>query len=193
MKWTLIVLAAFLLGFGLGGFWLNPGIPVKKQIPETPSPQILYHCPMHPEIIKDGPGKCPKCAMDLVQVKTNESSAVQINPVVLQNIGVKTEKVRKKQLTREIRTTGIIRADETRQYIVTSRADCWIEKLNVNYTEYLLAVRIRKAEKLLAEKDYRVYEVAEMVGFSNSQYFNQCFKKSTGLTPGEFRKNTLSF
>lgn len=27
-----------------------------------------YTCPMHPEIIKDAPGKCPKCGMDLVQV-----------------------------------------------------------------------------------------------------------------------------
>jgi rubrerythrin len=25
-----------------------------------------YFCPMHPEVISDGPGKCPKCAMDLI-------------------------------------------------------------------------------------------------------------------------------
>ncbi|MCZ2085810.1 MAG: lipoprotein, partial [Flavobacteriales bacterium] len=25
-----------------------------------------YTCPMHPEIISDKPGKCPKCGMDLV-------------------------------------------------------------------------------------------------------------------------------
>jgi Cu2+-exporting ATPase len=28
-----------------------------------------YTCPMHPEVIKDAPGKCPKCGMDLVPVK----------------------------------------------------------------------------------------------------------------------------
>jgi Cu2+-exporting ATPase len=27
-----------------------------------------YTCPMHPEVIKDSPGKCPKCGMDLVPV-----------------------------------------------------------------------------------------------------------------------------
>lgn len=28
-----------------------------------------YTCPMHPEVIKDAPGKCPKCGMDLVPMK----------------------------------------------------------------------------------------------------------------------------
>lgn len=28
-----------------------------------------YTCPMHPEVISDKPGKCPKCGMNLVPVK----------------------------------------------------------------------------------------------------------------------------
>ena len=31
--------------------------------------QQQYSCPMHPEIIKDGPGNCPKCGMNLVPLK----------------------------------------------------------------------------------------------------------------------------
>jgi RND family efflux transporter MFP subunit len=32
-------------------------------------PKIKYwHCPMHPEIVRDKPGKCPKCGMDLVPI-----------------------------------------------------------------------------------------------------------------------------
>ena len=31
--------------------------------------QQEYTCPMHPEVIKPGPGKCPKCGMDLVPVQ----------------------------------------------------------------------------------------------------------------------------
>ncbi len=26
----------------------------------------LWTCPMHPEVVQDHPGKCPKCGMDLV-------------------------------------------------------------------------------------------------------------------------------
>jgi len=35
-----------------------------------PAAKQLYTCPMHPEIISDKPGKCPKCEMDLVPVKS---------------------------------------------------------------------------------------------------------------------------
>lgn len=30
---------------------------------------VQYTCPMHPEVISDKPGKCPKCGMDLVEKK----------------------------------------------------------------------------------------------------------------------------
>ncbi|WP_216368542.1 heavy metal-binding domain-containing protein [Limnovirga soli] len=30
---------------------------------------VKYTCPMHPEIISDTPGKCPKCGMKLVEMK----------------------------------------------------------------------------------------------------------------------------
>lgn len=32
----------------------------------TPSPQVTYVCPMHPEVKQNAPGKCPKCGMALV-------------------------------------------------------------------------------------------------------------------------------
>ena len=30
---------------------------------------VVYSCPMHPEVVSDKPGKCPKCGMDLVLKK----------------------------------------------------------------------------------------------------------------------------
>ena len=32
----------------------------------------IYQCEMHPEVTSDKAGKCPKCGMDLVQVKKSE-------------------------------------------------------------------------------------------------------------------------
>jgi Cu+-exporting ATPase len=34
----------------------------------APSPNSRYTCPMHPEVLQDGPGSCPKCGMALVAV-----------------------------------------------------------------------------------------------------------------------------
>lgn len=33
------------------------------------APKKVYTCTMHPEVISDKPGKCPKCGMDLVEKK----------------------------------------------------------------------------------------------------------------------------
>ena len=35
-----------------------------------PAAKQLYTCPMHPDVISDEPGKCPKCGMDLVPVES---------------------------------------------------------------------------------------------------------------------------
>jgi hypothetical protein len=36
---------------------------------------VKYTCKMHPEVISDKPGKCPKCGMDLVQIKSTETKS----------------------------------------------------------------------------------------------------------------------
>ena len=34
---------------------------------QTPKPEATqYTCVMHPEVVQDRPGKCPKCGMELV-------------------------------------------------------------------------------------------------------------------------------
>jgi hypothetical protein len=37
-------------------------------------PKITYTCTMHPEVVKDEPGKCPKCGMDLVKKEVGETT-----------------------------------------------------------------------------------------------------------------------
>ncbi|MEX1240425.1 MAG: copper-translocating P-type ATPase [Cyclobacteriaceae bacterium] len=38
-------------------------------------PQQKFTCPMHPEVVKDAPGKCPKCGMDLVPAKDSTQNS----------------------------------------------------------------------------------------------------------------------
>lgn len=58
------------------------------------------------------------------------------------------------------------------------------------FTKFLLDARIFAAEQLMClESDVMVYQVSEMVGYaSDGQYFSKIFKKSTGLTPSEYRE-----
>ena len=51
----------------------KPGGPAVKPGPPAPAPKEeakkqLWHCPMHPQVIKEGTGKCPICGMDLVPI-----------------------------------------------------------------------------------------------------------------------------
>jgi hypothetical protein len=44
-------------------------------VAQTPKPEATqYTCVMHPEVVQDHPGKCPKCGMELVPAKTNRTS-----------------------------------------------------------------------------------------------------------------------
>lgn len=58
----------------------------------------------------------------------------------------------------------------------------------VNFTEYLLKVRMKKAMELLKSSRLKVYEVAEKTGYRNEKYFNRVFKKEFGVSPDEYRR-----
>lgn len=53
-------------------------------------------------------------------------------------------------------------------------------------------LRIEKAKELLLNRNCRIKEVYEIVGFSNQQYFSKVFKKIAGMTVSEFRESKLS-
>lgn len=53
--------------------------------------------------------------------------------------------------------------------------------------QYLNLCRITKAQKLLAQSDLTVTQIADRIGFSSSSYFATCFKKMIGCTPTEYR------
>lgn len=92
-------------------------VPVYAEAGAEPGRKIAYYKdPMHPWFTSDKPGKAPDCGMDLVPVYEGEGDAkgIKIDPVTVQNIGVKLETVEKRKLTKVIRTTGSVQPDETK-------------------------------------------------------------------------------
>jgi AraC-like DNA-binding protein len=57
---------------------------------------------------------------------------------------------------------------------------------------FLIQVRIEHACRLLEDEKIKVSGIIKAVGFSNSQRFNEAFRKHTGSTPGEYRKRILN-
>ena len=56
------------------------------------------------------------------------------------------------------------------------------------FTDYVNAMRVKEAQRLLANPTLKVYEVAEQVGFTDYHYFLKIFKKVTGGTPKDSRR-----
>lgn len=64
--------------------------------------------------------------------------------------------------------------------------------LEMPLSDYLNRYRIKMAVNLFMESpDYLIYEVANMVGFSDYKYFNKVFKKYIGMTVSEFKEKIL--
>lgn len=59
---------------------------------------------------------------------------------------------------------------------------------NTSFVSYLTSVRMEMAKKLLLDREVRLYEIADRVGYNSPQYFSATFRKYTGRTPSEFRK-----
>ncbi len=62
------------------------------------------------------------------------------------------------------------------------------KKMGMNFNAYLDHVRTEKAKEILTTSKAQVYKVAEMVGYKNVDYFHIKFKKHTGCSPAEYRK-----
>lgn len=100
--------------------------------------EILYwKAPMDPTEIYDEPGKS-KMGMDLVPVYADEAQStegqVSINPVVVQNMNIRTAPVQRKDLSTTVNTVGRVEYDEQKLYNVSTKISGWIEQLYVNST-----------------------------------------------------------
>lgn len=127
---------AILLGFCFGILFQNIYILDKKENNEK---KIMYWvAPMDPKYRSDKPGKSPM-GMDLIPVyQENENSdindndfSVKISPVIEYNLGIRTAKVEKQDISRVINTVGSITADENHVEHTHVYTDGWVKELKV--------------------------------------------------------------
>lgn len=62
------------------------------------------------------------------------------------------------------------------------------QTLGQNFVDYLTAVRIDKACRLLKDSKLKTYEIAYRVGFRDEKYFTKVFKKLIGISPSEYKQ-----
>jgi RND family efflux transporter MFP subunit len=101
-----------------------------------------YKSTMMPGEVRQTPGK-DSMGMEMAPVYEDEAAAAEsqtiaIDPVTIQNMGIRTATVARGPLRRTIRTVGVIDYNEAALSDVTTKFKGWIEKLYVNTTGQLV-------------------------------------------------------
>ena len=62
------------------------------------------------------------------------------------------------------------------------------KEIGMSPMEYLIAIRIKESKILLRTTNYSISQVADIVGFTTPTYFSKQFRKSTGISPTDYRE-----
>ncbi|RKN84927.1 helix-turn-helix domain-containing protein [Paenibacillus ginsengarvi] len=62
------------------------------------------------------------------------------------------------------------------------------DEAGLNFSEYVLGLRMNKAKEWLEHTDMPIKDIADKIGYASVQNFNRVFKQWSGVPPGEFRK-----
>jgi membrane fusion protein, copper/silver efflux system len=109
---------------------------------------IKYTCSMHPQIIRDAPGTCPICGMDLVPVNKTNTPQIMLSDNQIKLANITTAKVSIQEIGQTTVVNAKIVSNAEQQYVISSRAAGRIEKLFFKET----GRQIKKGEPL-----YEIY------------------------------------
>ena len=104
----------------------------------------FWTCVMHPTVKMPEPGSCPVCKMDLIPIY--EGSGLELTEQQKALIPVRTEPVAFREVSREIRTVGVLDYNETGMAYASTRISGWIEDLHIDFT----GINVRKGDELLS-------------------------------------------
>ena len=62
------------------------------------------------------------------------------------------------------------------------------QETGINFSAFLTNYRVEKCKEYLRESHYKIYEIAERVGFDNPYYFSKVFKEKVGISCKEYQK-----
>lgn len=140
-RWSVIGIPVLAL-MVIAGFWVVYKDSGHKR-DGVEAAKTLYTCGMHPQVIQDHPGNCPICGMKLTKIKRSTDN-ISIDPVTIQNMGIRVGIISNGPLRRVIRTVGTLDYNESAMVDVTTKFKGWIEKLYVDATGML----VRKGDPL---------------------------------------------
>jgi multidrug efflux pump subunit AcrA (membrane-fusion protein) len=142
--------AVFILAAAIVGYWddlknrvdrwTRPAI-APDSLSATAAGSTEFFCPMHPDVIRQEAGQCPKCGMPLVkrmkghsvQLPDDVMARVQLTPQRVSLANVQTTSVEFRTLVRDIHALGLLDYDETKLARLSARVAGRVDELYVTY------------------------------------------------------------
>jgi Cu(I)/Ag(I) efflux system membrane fusion protein len=123
------------------------GACTTKKQEYTKSSDTYYTCSMHPQIMEDGPGKCPICGMNLIAVHKNQQlmeDGIVLSAQQVQLGNIRVDTIGKAKISNTTVLNATLTINESKSTAISSRVAGRIDKLYFKNTgEYL-----KKGEKL---------------------------------------------
>lgn len=170
-KTSLIVIAALLVGLGLGYWWASGGQNEPDSESHVYGEETIYTCSMHPQIRQSEPGQCPICGMDLIPVSESEIGgdpmAVSMSETATRLANVQTMKVGSGSAQKSLRLNGTVVPNEKRVKTQSAHVEGRVEQLLVNTTGERVAsgqlvARIYSPELVTAQRELlQAYNIRE--------------------------------
>jgi membrane fusion protein, copper/silver efflux system len=155
-----------------------------KHQSEVTQDATTYTCSMHPQIIRDAPGTCPICGMDLVPVNKTNTPQIMLSDNQIKLANITTAKVSTQEIGQATVVNAKIVSNAEQQYVISSRAAGRIEKLFFKETGRQIRMgeplyEIYSETLLTLQQEYLLaMEQAKIINTEKNQNYNS-FKKAS--------------
>ncbi len=147
---VLLVAAGFAIGYAVSLAGQSVAVSDTHAQSETTGAQKWY-CSMHPQIVRDRPGLCPICEMELIPMPANQAAQTAPRELVVSEaaarlMDVQTSPVQRQLVANEVRMVGKVQSDETRVKYITAWVPGRLDRLYVDFT----GTTVRKGDHLVS-------------------------------------------
>ena len=143
------------------------------------------------ELSKAGASRQAVIILDILELISSRKDMVRIlHAAQYESLSLEE---RKEKIERYISTNlyGKVSLEEVSGYLGMNRTYfCLFFKKHYGkgFADYLNDLRVDKAAAMLIQGDRQIAEIARECGFKTAAYFTRAFRRSRGMTPGEYRK-----
>ena len=143
------------------------------------------------ELTSAGTSRQAVIILDLLELISSQKDMIQILPLSPSESQDLND--RKERISRYVETHVFdkISLEEVAAYLGMNRTYfCMFFKKHYGkgFADYLNDIRVERASVMLLQGDRQIADIAKECGFKTAPYFTRAFKRSCGMTPGEYRR-----